>query len=92
MRSTLHADAMKPQRPLALNCRAAQCQEGENVTKGHKLVAVRMLGCVAVGSRAQNVYLKGFYRGCIGVIQELYRDNGKQNGNYYLGTPPSSCQ
>ena len=25
------------------------------------------------------------YRVFIGVIQGLYRDNGKENGNYYLG-------
>ena len=30
------------------------------------------------------VPLKG-YRGYIGVILGLYRDNGKENGNYYLG-------
>ena len=27
----------------------------------------------------------GVYRGCIGVILGIYRDNGKENGNYYLG-------
>ena len=29
--------------------------------------------------------LKGRYRGYIGVILGLYRDNGKEHGNYYNG-------
>ena len=28
---------------------------------------------------------KGIYRGYIGVIWGFYRDNGKENGSYYLG-------
>ena len=27
----------------------------------------------------------GLYRGYIGVVLGLYRDNGKENGNYCLG-------
>ena len=28
---------------------------------------------------------EGGYRDYIGVVLRLYRDNGKENGNYYLG-------
>ena len=31
------------------------------------------------------VNILGLYRGYIGVISGLYKDNGKEDGNYYLG-------
>ena len=34
--------------------------------------------------RAFMPYSIEFYRGSIGFILGLYRDNGKENGNYYI--------
>ena len=39
----------------------------------------------ASGFRVQGLGFQGLYRGYIGLTLGLYRDNGKENGNYYLG-------
>ena len=51
---------------------------------GRRLVEDRALhfhprDCTYIG------VIYGLYMGYIGVILGLYKDNGKENGNYYLG-------
>ena len=41
--------------------------------------------CITGSDPDTNVDPIGFYRVLLGVIWGIYRDNGKEHGNYYLG-------
>ena len=57
-------------------CSAGSCQ-GSAAKQSHWVV---ILGIY----QGYKGVMLGLYWGCIGVVLGLYKDNGKENGNYYL--------